>query len=292
MVDFGEVTTLPVAVQPGPIGRSAARPRPGHPVGEDVSRSGTLGVFLARSWRTVADPAGREDRSARRVAEFPLGRAWLVAVLCGVFGLGLVLVALMMADVRSPSAPVVSVADRPQLTSSPEPPALGMPAPRPTPASQQRDPALTRPPVAADRSTGDPDADSGNDEPDGDSHTDRDDQAGWQRAQDWARLGTDRFMPHRERPYPETPHPAVPYPGRPYPGGAFVGGPAPDGTTPSQGAFPGGALPGGPASGSVPSGGAYPGSPFSGGVSPQGSSPWDAHRSGSDGWTWHNYPTR
>jgi hypothetical protein len=217
-------------------------------------------MFLARSWRSVADPAGRDDRSARRVAEFRLGRAWLVAVLCGLFGLGLVLVALMVADVRSPSAPVVSVADRPQLTAPvpPESPALGTPAPRPTPASQQRNIA-TRPPTAAEPSTGDSDADSGSgsgsEEPDGDSHSDRAGQPGWQQAQDWARLGTDEFMPPRERPYPGGPYPGAPYPGRPYPGGAFVAGPTPGGAAPSRGAYQG-----------------------------------DVNRGGADGRTWHSYP--
>lgn len=269
MVDFREVTTLPVAVRPGPTGRSAVRPHPGHPVGDEVSRSGTLGMFLARSWRSVADPAGRDDRSARRVAEFRLGRAWLVAVLCGLFGLGLVLVALMVADVRSPSAPVVSVADRPQLTApappalgTAPPPALGTPAPRPTPAAQQRDTAATQPPASAEPSAESSDSDSGSDKPDGDSHSDREDQPGWQQAQDWARLGANGFMPHRESadagaPYPGGSYPGAPYPGRPYPGGAFVGAPAPGGATPSSGAYPG-----------------------------------DANRSRSDGRTWHNYPTR
>lgn len=197
-----ESSTVPLNARPGTSnacrGSRSVAPR----------RPGRLPVTLRQLARRIRASL-RPGRDQPPGGEFRLGRAWVLAILCGLFGLSLVLVVLAVAGSPAPAPAPLTVGTGPSpATSSAQPSAPPTPAGR----AESEAPALRRS-KAPGRSAGgsassddsDSDSGSGDSESGSDSDSGSGSQDGWaphQPGYDMARDMMRYRMNSRVHPHP------------------------------------------------------------------------------------------
>lgn len=194
-------STVPLNARPGTLNVS-----PG-------SRS-AAGLGLGRLPLTVRQLARRISESLRAGRgqspgrEFQLCRTWVVAILCGLFGLSLVLVVLAVAGSPAPAPAPLTVGTGPGPATSSAPPSAAPPAPAgrseaEAPARRSKAPARS----AGGSASSDDSDDSADDDgsADSDSASKSDSQNEWaprQRGYDMARDMMRYRMNSRVHPHP------------------------------------------------------------------------------------------
>jgi hypothetical protein len=196
-------STVPLNARPGTLNAS----RSAAPLGV-----GRLPVTLRQLVQRIPESlrAGRGQSPGR---EFQLCRTWVVAILCGLFGLSLVLVVLAVAGSHAPAPAPLTVGTGPGPATSSAPPSDPPSAAPPTPAGRseaeapaQRSKAPARSAGGSAASSDDSDDSADDDESaDSDSPSEPDFQNEWaprQRGYDMARDMMRYRMNSRVHPHP------------------------------------------------------------------------------------------
>jgi len=162
---------------------------------------GRLPVTLRQLVQRIPESL-RPSRARPPGGEFRLGRAWVLAILCGLFGLSLVLVVLAVAGSFAPAPAPLTVGTGPGPATSSAPPS----AP-PTPASRSEGETPERRSKAPARSAGGSASSDDSDDDDGsaDSDSGSDSPSQWgphARGYDMARDMMRYRMNNRIHPHP------------------------------------------------------------------------------------------